>query len=130
MNITQLINAWSTAKFKENEAKAQRRHIENQIAEYMGLNEAHEGTTKKQYGDCLIQVKQRHNAKIDSEALQEIAAENGLSEHLSILFRWKPEINAKAWKQADDAIIKPLQAAITRTPARPSFKISDITENK
>ena len=37
------------------------------------------------------------NAQLE---LQEIAAEHGLEAHLSMLFRWKPEIDARAWKAA------------------------------
>ena len=63
------------------------------------------------------------NRKVDSDKLQELAAENGLTEHLSTLFRWKPDIDAKAWKAADESITRPLMGAITTTPSRASFVI-------
>jgi hypothetical protein len=53
-----------------------------------------------------------------------LAAEAGLSDHLGSLFRWKPEINATAWKQADNSITNPLLGAITSTPGRTSFSIT------
>ena len=55
--------------------------------------------------------------------MQELAAEFGLTDHLAKLFRWKPEINMAIWKAADESITKPLAAAITAKPGRPSFKI-------
>jgi len=54
----------------------------------------------------------------------DIAAANGLTEHLHDLFRWKAEINSAVWKAANEAITKPLMAAITTTPGRPSFTIT------
>ena len=48
--------------------------------------------------------------------MQELAAEFGLTEHLASLFRWKPEINMAVWKATDEAITKPLAAAITAKP--------------
>jgi len=56
--------------------------------------------------------------------VQEIAAEAGLTEHLSSLFRWKPEINMSAWKNADEKITTPLLGGITTTPGRASFTIT------
>ena len=58
----------------------------------------------------------------------ELAAEHGLTDHLSTLFRWKPEINMAIWKAADESITKPLAAAITAKPGRPSFTIDIIKE--
>jgi hypothetical protein len=61
---------------------------------------------------------------VDSEKLQELAAEAGLTDHLSTLFRWKPEIEMKAWKATDPSITSALADAITVTPGRPSFTIT------
>ena len=57
-------------------------------------------------------------------ALSKLAAEHGLTEHLSALFRWSADINAAAWKAASEAITAPLLGAITTTAGRPSFSIS------
>jgi hypothetical protein len=71
-----------------------------------------------------IKIEGRINRRVNADKLQELAAENGLSEHLASLFRWKPEINAIAWKAAKPEITKPLLDAITATPGRPSFTIT------
>ena len=46
--------------------------------------------------------------KVNSDKLQELAAEHGLTDHLPSLFRWKPEINMTVWKAADASITTPL----------------------
>jgi hypothetical protein len=70
-------------------------------------------------------VEGRINRKVDADKLQAIAAEAGLTEHLSSLFRWKPEIAMSAWKAASPNITTPLLDAITATPGRPSFTITE-----
>ena len=72
----------------------------------------------------VIKTVGRLNRKVDSEKLQELAAEAGLTDHLSTLFRWKPEIDMKAWKATDPSITSALADAITVTPGRPSFTIT------
>ena len=89
----------------------------------LGLPEVYEGTKSFKPEGFKVKVTYRMNRRIDSEALQEIAAEYGLTEHLGALFRWKPEINAKAWKEAGEQITAPLLSAITTAPGRPSFNI-------
>ena len=83
-----------------------------------------DGTIKKELDGYTIRMEGRINKKIDADKLQMLAAEAGLSEHLSSLFRWKPEINAKAWGAAADAVTQPLLGAITSTPGRPTFTIT------
>jgi hypothetical protein len=83
-----------------------------------------DGTIKQELDGYIIKMEGRINKKIDADKLQLLAAEAGLSEHLSSLFRWKPEINAKAWGAAADAVTQPLLGAITSTPGRPTFTIT------
>lgn len=120
-----LIEKWQQYKADEDIAKAKRREVEDQLAAKLAIAEGFEGTvTSKFEGGVVLKVEGRLNRKVDSDKVQEIAAECGLSQHLSSLFRWKPEINATAWKNADEAITRPLLAAITTTPGRPSFSIT------
>jgi hypothetical protein len=83
-----------------------------------------DGTVKKELEGFTVKIEGRINQKIDADKLQVLAAEAGLSEHLSSLFRWKPEINAKAWGAAAEVVTKPLLGAITSTPGRPTFTIT------
>lgn len=127
MSMTEMLNDWLIAKKKEKEAADYRRKIEDQLTTALNLEQKEGSDTIKQDG-YKIKVTQRYNRKIDADKLQEIAAEHGLSEHLGALFRWKPEINAAAWKSTDAQITDPLLTAITTTPGRPSYSIEAIEE--
>jgi hypothetical protein len=98
--------------------------IEDRMLSLIGLPEAFEGTESAAAPGYKIKLVGRLNHKIDSDKLQEIAAENGLTDHLSSLFRWKPEINVRSWKAADESVTNALLDAITTTPGRPSFAIT------
>ena len=114
---------WIDAKEAERLAVENRRDIEDQLIKQYQISEADEGSKSIKEAGYVVKVVCRMNRTIDAEALQEIAAESGLTNHLGELFRWKPEINAKAWKEADEGITAPLLAAITTKPGRPSFSI-------
>jgi len=123
-NIDILISAWVKAKEEERMAAEWRRTTEDRILKVLSLAPEFEGTENFDTGDFKLKIVGRHNRKIDAEKLQLLAAENGLSEHLSALFRWKPDINAAAWKATDESITNPLLDAITTTSGRPSFAIT------
>ena len=115
---------WLDAKKLEAAAVAERRQLEDQMAVEFAVPKDLDGTMKAEADGYVIKMEGRINKKIDADKLQMLAAEAGLSEHLSSLFRWKPEINAKAWNSAADAVTKPLLDAITSTPGRPTFTIT------
>ena len=123
MNTT-IYQRWLDAKKLEAAAVAERRQLEDQMAVEFAVPKDLDGTMKAEADGYVIKMEGRINKKIDADKLQMLAAEAGLSEHLSSLFRWKPEINAKAWNSAADAVTKPLLDAITSTPGRPTFTIT------
>jgi len=123
-NIQQLTEAWLAAKKAETEAIEWRRKTEDALTKHLGLAPEFEGTESFQIGEHKVKIIGRMTRKVDADRLQDIAAEHGLSSHLPALFRWKPEINATAWKSTDASITNPLLAAVTTTPGRPSFSIS------
>lgn len=122
-DLEQATKDWLEAKEIEREALEARRIIEDHMLSLIGIPESLEGTETAESGNYVIKIVGRMNRKVDSDKLQELANENGLTEHLSSLFRWKPDVNLTAWKAADESITKPLLAAITTTPGRPSFTI-------
>ena len=115
---------WLEAKELERQAIERRRLIEDELIKQLRINEAHEGVTTATIDNYTIKITSRLNRKVDTDLLQQIAAENGLDAHLPTLFRWSADLSMKAWKQADTAITGPLNAAITVTPGRPSFAIT------
>jgi len=119
-----LYQRWLDAKKVETKAVADRRELEDQMALQFALPKNLDGTIKKELEGFTVKIEGRINQKIDADKLQVLAAEAGLSEHLSSLFRWKPEINAKAWGAASSVVTGPLLGAITSTPGRPTFTIT------
>jgi hypothetical protein len=124
IDIATLSASWLIAKQAEADAIANRRSIEDQLAKLANVSADLDGTETLEAGQYTVKIVGRIDRKVDADKLQEIAIEHGLMDHLSSLFRWKPEINATAWKQADPAIVRPLADAITAKPGRPSFKIT------
>ena len=120
-----LAAAWSAAKTAEGEAVEARRAIEDRLVSLLAIPEGKEGTTNAATEQgMVIKIVGRLNRKVNTDRLQELATEHGLTEHLTALFRWSADINAAAWKSAADAITAPLRGAITTTAGRPSFSIS------
>ena len=121
---TTVYQRWPDAKKLEAAVVAERRQLEDQMVDMFDVPKDLDGTMKAEADGYKIKMEGRINKKIDADKLQVLAAEAGLSEHLSSLFRWKPEINAKAWNAAAEAVTKPLLDAITSTPGRPTFTIT------
>lgn len=123
-----LYQEWLEAKEAERAAVEKRRQIEDHLADQLRIDPASEGTSNFDQDCYRVKVTSRMTRKVDADKLQAIAAEHGLSQHLSDLFRWKPEINMKLWQAADSSITIPLAQAITTKPGRPSFSIETVEE--
>jgi len=120
-----LYQAWLNAKQAEEMAVKVRRDLEDQMVKEFNVAANMEGTKNFPTPDgFLVKIVGRMTRKVNAERLQELAEENGLSDHLSSLFRWKPEINSEQWAAADSSITTPLLDAITTTAGRPTFKIT------
>lgn len=115
---------WVRYKAEEDQAVTRRREIEAMLA--ADIPEQWEGSKTTTEGRFKVNVMRRFNRKVDGDLLQDIAREKGLMDHLSTLFRWKPEIDAKAWKLADEMVTKELARAIVTTPGKPTFKIEEV----
>jgi len=122
--MTTLYQEWLDAKAAEKKAMDERRTIEDQLVKTLSIPNTLDGTQNIEADGFKVKIVGRLDRKVNSEKLQDLAAEFGLTEHLSSLFRWKPEINALAWKSADTRITEPLLEAITTTNGRPSFTIT------
>jgi hypothetical protein len=122
--IAELAAQWLDAKAREASATEDRRAIEDRIKELVRLPEQLDGTETVERDGYVIKMVGRIDRKVNSEQLQELAAEAGLSDHLSSLFRWKPELNVSVWKNTDESITGALAPAITAKPGRASFSIT------
>lgn len=127
-DLAELSQRWLQEKHKEDAAKEERRKIEDEMLALAHIPENADGTNTLRLDNCTVKIVSRINRTVNSDKLQELAAENGLTDHLSSLFRWKPEINMEAWKNASYEITIPLSGAITAKPGRHSFSITQIEE--
>jgi hypothetical protein len=121
--MNSLYQRWLDAKKLEAAAVAERRALEDQMVKDFDLPKDLDGTVNHQVDGYKIKMEGRINKKIDADKLQILAAEAGLSEHLSALFRWRPELNTVQWKSCSEEIKQVLSGAITSTPGRPTFTI-------
>jgi hypothetical protein len=117
---------WLALKRVEANAAEERRLLEDQMIKAFDIAETDEGVKTINADTYKIKITTRLNHAVDSDSLQELAAEYGLTEHLSTLFRWKPALDIRRWKDASQEITGPLSAAITTKAGRPSFSIEVI----
>jgi len=121
--MEQMAAEWLEVKEAERMAIEKRRDLEDTMRKAASIRDDVEGTETLALEGFKVKVVGRIDRKVDADKVQELAAEFGLTDHLATLFRWKPEINMAIWKATDESITRPLAAAITAKPGRPSFTI-------
>lgn len=119
-----LAEEWIAAKQAEQAAVGMRRLIEDRIRSLAKVEDVFEGTKALPIPGFTAKVVGRITRKVDSDKLQQIAAELDLTDHLSSLFRWKAKIVSARWRDADETITRALSGAITSEPGRPTFSIT------
>lgn len=120
-----LYEQWMEAKAAETEMTARRRALEDEMTKSLQITEDWEGSYTMKDGGFKINIKRAFTRKVDGKKLSAIASEFGLQDYLPTLFRWKPEIDMKAWKDTEPSVTDKLAQAITTTPGRVSFKIEE-----
>jgi hypothetical protein len=124
MSLAALVAEWERHKEAERAAVEARREIEDAIVKMLEVPENLDGTKSLDIVEgTTLRITGRIDRKVDGDKAQEIAAEHGLQAHLPALFRWKPEINLTAWKNADPKITAPFNDCIVSKPGRPSFAV-------
>ena len=117
---------WLELKRREDEARALRNALEAEMS--AGIPDDWEGSKTWSDGPYKIKASRKFNRKVDPFAVRKIADTYGMTDYIDVLFRWKPEIDAKAWKGADETITKLFSDAITTTPTKVGFSIEEIKE--
>lgn len=120
-----LYQQWMEVKAAETEMTARRRAIEDEMAKSLQITEDWEGSYTMKDGGFKVNIKRAFTRKVDGKKLTAIADEFGLQGYLPTLFRWKPEIDMRAWKDTETFITDKLAQAVTTTPGRVSFKIEE-----
>ena len=124
LKIDELALVWLDAKQAETESVQYRRQIEDELTALLNIDSKSEGTINVEGHEYKVKILNRMTRKVDTDLLQEIAAEHGMSNHLTELFRWKADLDMKAWKAASPEITSVLLQAVTTTAGRPSFSIT------
>jgi hypothetical protein len=123
-DLAMLAVSWAKAKEAEQSAANERRRIEDAMSVILDVPDDLDSTMTHPLQGCEIKVSGRINRAVDSDLLQKLAAKYGCSDQLPILFRWKPELNMRLWREADNEIKTQLSKAITTKPGRPNFSIN------
>lgn len=130
-DIAVLVTKLADAKEAEARAKAAREAIERELAAAIGVPETWTGSTTSEICGFRVTCTRRDNVKVDAETVRGIAAESSALDQFSKqIFRWKPEIDKKAWDAAPDDVIKAFSAAVTRTPGKISFALKTKSADK
>lgn len=108
----------------EKALKDLRKTIEDRLTEALEVDVSEEGERSHRVGAYRIKVRNTRYVKVDPTAIQDIATQHSLSGWLPELFRWKPEVNKKAWTKAPEAVTRILSAGITSKPGSPSYTIT------
>ncbi len=124
--MNSLYAQWLELKRCEDEAKRLRLLVEAEMSQ--GIPDEWEGSKTWEDGPYKIKASRKHNRKVDGGRVRDISAQFGLEEYTNTLFRWKPEIDAKAWKAADETVTKLFSDAITTTPGKVGFVVEEIKE--
>ena len=127
--LRELCLEWIDAKQAATKAAMTLETVEDQLIQLLNVDSLADGTTRVIDGDVRINVTSRPSRTVDDTKLKALAEEHDLKEHLSTLFRWKPEVNLRAWRGADKKITDSLNDAITLTSTRPAFAITVTPEN-
>jgi hypothetical protein len=126
MKIETLARMWLEAKEQERHAQDARKEIESKLLTAIGRSDDDMSSENVNKGGFKIAITGRSTVRIDSETLQYLAAKADIEPYLSSLFRWKPEMDKKAWKESPESVKSALSDAITIKPGRPGFKITKI----
>lgn len=128
INLEFLVAQRVEAKREEDRANERRRQIDEQIAALLPKpGDKSTASTKLDSMALKVTVTYGENVKVDAEALRaallETDALKALPADVVKAFRWKPEIESKAWAllSAEDKLLA--SKFVTRTPASPSVKL-------
>jgi hypothetical protein len=118
--LDNLIAEWQLAKETERKAVEYRRILEDSIFDLLPIPKSYTG--ELHFGEKhQMKIAGRVKHKVDIDLLNEIAADNGTTDHLPALFTFKAQVNQKNWVESDQSITQPLTEAITFRVSRPTF---------
>jgi len=127
--LERLLIEWRVAKQLEQEAVLRRRSIEDEIKAVIGFNEGREGSETLPFHGGRVTITARLDRKVDGTLVRQLARAHNLDEYLHELFRWKAELELRAWKKAPEHVTQVFAPAITTKPGRATFSL-ELEEKK
>lgn len=123
MNIQELVAARIAAKREEDQAVANRRAIDEQIAAALATGKA-EGTESRKFEELGVKVTVTYgvNRKVTSdEALSQ--AWDKLTADQQGAFKWKPSVSVTGLRKLEGSSLSTVSKFFETTPAAPSVKV-------
>jgi hypothetical protein len=114
---------WRVAKQLEQEATRRRRGIEDGIKALINFDESREGNIALPFDGGRVVITARLDHKVDGTLARQLATKNHLEDWLERIFRWKPELEVRAWKKAPEYVTQVFAPAITTKPGRATFSL-------
>lgn len=123
LTISELVAARISAKRAEDEAIAERRRIDGQLAELLKDPAKPEGSVSQKLDDLGLKltVTYKIGRTVDSKKLT--ADWDKLSATAQAAFKWKPEVSVSELRKLDGVDATVAAAYITAKPASPSVEI-------
>jgi len=121
--LERLLIEWRVAKQLEQEAVLRRRSIEDEIKAAIGFDERREGSETLPFNGGRMVITARLDRKVDGTLVRQLARTHNLDEYLHKLFRWKAELELRAWRKAPEHITQVFAPAITTKPGRATFSL-------
>ena len=128
--LNALLEQWRAAKQEEQAATRRRREIEDEIKVFIGFDEGREDSVALPLDGGRVTITARLDRKVDAQLARQLAAENHLEDWLDRIFRWKPELEVRAWKKAPEYITQTFAPAITTKPGRATFAFEERKETE
>lgn len=126
LTISELVAARISAKQAEDEAIAERRRIDEQLAELLKNPDKPEGAISQKLDDIGLKltVTYKINRTVDAKKLQ--AEWDKLSAGAQAAFKWKPEVSVSELRKLDGIDATVAAAYITAKPGAPSVEIQAV----
>lgn len=123
LTISELVAARISAKQAEDDAIAERRRIDEQLAELLKNPEKPEGAISQKLEDMglTLTVTYKINRSVDAKKLQ--AEWDKLSAGAQAAFKWKPEVSVSELRKLEGIDATVASAYITSKPGAPSVEI-------
>ena len=126
LTISELVAARISAKQVEDEAIAERRRIDEQLADLLKNPEKPEGAISQKLEDLGLKltVTYKINRSVDAKKLQ--AEWDKLSAGAQAAFKWKPEVSVSELRKLEGIDATVAAAYITSKPGAPSVEIKAV----